>query len=283
MVEVLGVVLVVGRADERRPQPRQREDRAPAAGRDDRPGRERERLVGERDVRPREGRMRGTSASSCSSSGRSRSAHTPVALTTLSARSSKRSPLSASRTQTPRVRPPLVEQVGDLQAVGAHRAEALGLGQDGQHEAAVVGLAVVEEVARGRRAAGQRRQPLDDLVAADDAMALGLPVAVLAAAPAGHRVVEVQAHADHAVGPRAVEGGHDEGQRPDEVRRELDHELALEQRLAHEARDRSSAGSAGRRGRACWSGSRCPRRSRPSRRARPSSRAWPRRARRRRR
>ena len=55
---------------------------------------------------PRDGRMRGTSASSCSSSGRSRSAHTPVALTTLSARTCKRSPLSASRTQTPRVRPP---------------------------------------------------------------------------------------------------------------------------------------------------------------------------------
>ena len=50
-----------------------------------------------------------------------------------------------------------------------------------------------------------------------------------------HRVVEVEAHAHEAVGALAVEGGHDEGQRADEVRRQLDHELALEQRLAHEA------------------------------------------------
>jgi hypothetical protein len=67
-------------------------------------------------------------------------------------------------------------------------------------------------------------------------VALGLPVAVLAPAPAaGHRVVEVQADADHAIRPRAVEGGDHERQRPHEVRREPDHELALEQRLAHEA------------------------------------------------
>ena len=45
---------------------------------------------------PREGRMTGTSASSCSSSGRSRSAQTPVALTTFSARISISSPLSRS-------------------------------------------------------------------------------------------------------------------------------------------------------------------------------------------
>ena len=51
VVEVVAVVVVVGRADQRRAEPRQREDRAPAAGGDDRPVVQRQRLVGERDVR----------------------------------------------------------------------------------------------------------------------------------------------------------------------------------------------------------------------------------------
>ena len=50
-----------------------------------------------------------------------------------------------------------------------------------------------------------------------------------------HDVVEVEADAHHAVGALAVEGGDDERQRLDEVRRERDHQLALEQRLADEA------------------------------------------------
>ena len=185
---------------------------------------------------PREGRMRGTSASSCSSSrtqpiGPHAGGVDHVVRAQLEALAAERV-VHADAARAPAV----VEQIGDLHAVRAHGAEALGLGQHREHEAAVVGLAVVEQVARCRRAAGQRRQPLDDLVAADHAVALGLPVAILAPAPAaGHRVVEVEAHAHHAIGPRAVEGGHDEGQRTDQMRREADHELALEQRLAHEA------------------------------------------------
>jgi hypothetical protein len=50
-----------------------------------------------------------------------------------------------------------------------------------------------------------------------------------------HDVVEVEADADHAVGPGAVEGGDDQRQRLHEVRRERDHDLTLEQRLADEA------------------------------------------------
>ncbi len=50
----------------------------------------------------------------------------------------------------------------------------------------------------------------------------------------GHDVVEVQPDAGAAVGPLAVERGHDERQRVHEVRRERDQELALEQRLADE-------------------------------------------------
>ena len=55
---------------------------------------------------PRLGRITGTSASSCSSSGRMRSAHTPVALTTAPAAIGNVSPVSASRTSAPRARPP---------------------------------------------------------------------------------------------------------------------------------------------------------------------------------
>ena len=55
---------------------------------------------------PRLGRMIGTSASSWSSAGRSRSAHTPVALMTFVARISSSSPDSASRTRAPAARPP---------------------------------------------------------------------------------------------------------------------------------------------------------------------------------
>ena len=66
------LVVVVGRADQRVPEPRQREDRAPAAGRDDRAA---DAAAGPRGASvmwvPRLGRMRGSSASSCSSCGRS--------------------------------------------------------------------------------------------------------------------------------------------------------------------------------------------------------------------
>ena len=56
-----------------------------------------------------------------------------------------------------------------------------------------------------------------------------------AAALDGHDVVEVQPDAGAAVRALAVERRDDERQRVDEVRRQRDHELALEQRLADEA------------------------------------------------
>jgi hypothetical protein len=68
----------------------------------------------------------------------------------------------------------------------------------------------------------------------------GAPVVVGPVAPAapaldGHDVVGVQAESDDAIEPRAVERGHDEPERLDQVRREVDVDLALEQRFAHEA------------------------------------------------
>ena len=53
VVVQLAAEVVVGRAQQRAPEPRQREDRAPAAGRDDRAAAdERQVLVAQRDVRP---------------------------------------------------------------------------------------------------------------------------------------------------------------------------------------------------------------------------------------
>ena len=146
--------------------------------------------------------------------------------------------------------PVLLEQLDDLHAVRADRPEALGLAEHGEHEAHVVGLAVVEEVAGARLAGAQRGQQLDDLLAGDDAMTLRTPRGVgqrrlrarpSPAAPAQalaidrHDVVQVEPDAHETVGSLAVEGRDDERQRVHEVRREGDHQLALEQRLADEA------------------------------------------------
>ena len=133
--------------------------------------------------------------------------------------------------------------------VGEHGPEALGLAEHGQDQPHVVGLAVVEEVAAGRLAAGQRGQQLDHLVAPDHAVARRAPVRVAvevavadaaaaerrAAQPVDrHHVVHVEPEAEQAVRPRAPEGGHDHRQRPHEVRGERGVDLALEQRLADE-------------------------------------------------
>ena len=124
---------------------------------------------------PRLGRMRGSSASSCSSlraqlvgphAGRVddvRRAHVEA------------SPLSQSSALHAVRAPVALEQPGHVEAIGAHRAEALGLAEHGQHEAHVVGLAVVEQVAAGRLARGERGQQLEHLLAGDHAVALRAP------------------------------------------------------------------------------------------------------------
>jgi hypothetical protein len=138
--------------------------------------------------------------------------------------------------------PGALDQPGDIAAVGAHGAEALGLAEHGEHQARVVGLAVVEEIRRGRLALGESRHQLDCLGAVHDAVALGAPIrlavlprAAVAAAAPRHHVVHVQPHAHQAVGALALEGGHQHRQRPDEMGRELDHQRALQQGLANEA------------------------------------------------
>ena len=194
---------------------------------------------------PRLGRMRGTSSSSWSSSGRIWSAHTPVALITFVARISNSPPPRVSVQRTPAARPSSVSSSSTRQRFAQDGAEALRLAEDGQHEPHVVGLAVVEEVGGGRVARRERRQQLLHLVALDDAVLLGAPVLlvherVAAAAPgalqlARHAVVHVQADAEHPVGALPLEARHEHRQRPDEVRRELDQDRALEQGLADQA------------------------------------------------
>ena len=137
----------------------------------------------------------------------------------------------------------LLDELVHLDPVGAHRAEALGLLEHGQHEPGIVGLAVVEEIARGGLAIRQGGQQLDDLLAGDHAVALGVPLgraqllhAPAAAAPGppaggGHDVVHVQADADQQVGARAAEGGHHERKGTHQMRRQADHERALQQSL----------------------------------------------------
>ena len=70
-------------------------------------------------------------------------------------------------------------------------------------------------------------------------MARGAPVVLGAPAAApdavdGHHVVGVQAQPDDAIEPRPVERRDDQPQRLDQVRREVDVDLALQQRLADE-------------------------------------------------
>ena len=50
-----------------------------------------------------------------------------------------------------------------------------------------------------------------------------------------HHVVHVQPDPERPAAAGLAEGGHQEGRRIDEVRRELDHQLALEQRLANQS------------------------------------------------
>ena len=140
------------------------------------------------------------------------------------------------------------EDLGHLGAVQHHRAEALGLAEDREHEPHVVGLAVVEEVGVARVARLERRDHLEHLIAVDRPVAVRRPVEVLvlllggahlaaaAADPGGrHHVVHVEPGADFAVAAPAGEGGDQERRRVDEVRGQLHHQLALEQRLADQA------------------------------------------------
>src|SRR4029077_7292079 len=71
------------------------------------------------------------------------------------------------------------EQAQCVHAVGTARAEALGLAEDGQDQANVVGLTVIEQISAGRLARGERGQQLDDFLARDHNVAIRTPGVVL--------------------------------------------------------------------------------------------------------
>ena len=172
-VEV-AVVVVVGRADERPAEPRQREDRAPAPAGTIAPARSgsRPRTI----VRwvPRLGRICGTPASSWSSSGRSRSAQTPVALTTLA-----RGPRAPRRPRVARAHPARVPAAP--RAAPRRRRRWRRPRRSARPRRARSGRAGHRRSGSRRtgspRSARARRAPAaaDDLVAGDHAVAVGAP------------------------------------------------------------------------------------------------------------
>ena len=132
-----------------------------------------------------------------------------------------------------------------------------------EHEAGVVGLGVVVEVAPGQPVTAQRGHVRHGLVGREalvqlpDAQAAGEVVH-----PHGRAHRSGQAPADEAV---LGEDGDEEGQHVDQVGRRAAEDLALAQRLVDEADLAAAAGSATRRGSAWTTCARCPRRSRPAR------------------
>ena len=232
----VALVVVVGGADQRLPQPRQHEDRAAAAGGRDRSRHHRQRRARHDDVRAAAGsddRHLGLVVQLLGP--QPVGPHAGGVDHVLGADLQLGAGLGVDHAR-PAGAPAVLEQRDGLEPVRDDGAEARGLRQHGQHQPHVVGLAVVEQVAAGRLASGQRRQQLDHLVAGDRAMARGAPVLVVAPAAADrrHDVVHVQPDAGQPVRAGAVEGGHHERERAHEVRGERDVELALEQRLAHE-------------------------------------------------
>jgi hypothetical protein len=149
----------------------------------------------------------------------------------------------------------LLDKLRHLDAVQGNGAEPLGLAEDREDQARVVGLAVVEEVGLARVKCGEGGNQLRGLGARDRAVAVGRPALRIGgrvraltaeghlapslpprADPGGrHHVVHVEADSDQAVLPSLTQARDQERGRIDEVRRHLDHELALEQRLANQA------------------------------------------------
>ncbi len=243
---------------------------------------------------PRLGRIFGISSSASSSPGLIRSAHTPVALTTLSAWTSTRSPDSASVKATPVARPVLLEDLRHLRAVDDHGAEALGLPQHREHEPRIVGLAVVEHVGRARLHRLEGRDQLDGLLARRSsgggratntrprrgARCAGCARARCARSPS-RRTCSGRSRSPGSYAPRRARAPGTASDRRGAARAEP--AAGAPGAPRGPGRDRSSAGSGGRRGPSWTSGSRCPARSRPVPPGRPSSRARRRRAPRRRR
>ena len=229
------LVIVVRGAHKRAPEPGQHEDRAPAAGGNDRARPHVEQIARQREVRAatrpdaRHLLLVVELVRAQTVGPHAGGVHHVVGAQLELAAADHVAHEHARRAAVP------LHQAGHVARVCDHRAEALRLGEDGEHEPGVVGLAVVEEVSGRRLATRERRQHLQHLVAVDGAVALGAPLlALVAPAPPRHHVVHVESHAQHPVGALAAERGDHERQRLHEVRGELHEQRALEQRLAHQ-------------------------------------------------
>ena len=269
------LVVAIGGADQRAPEPGQREDRATAAGGNDCAGREREvraiehevRAAARPDMRQRRSPCAALGLGATGRVGLERDRGDGLGGQLLSpdaggvddvggANLEHLAALAVARTHAGGASLAL-DQLAHAKAIGADRAKTLGLAEDGEHQTDVVGLAVVEQVATGRLARGERGQQVADILARDHAVALRAPrlalgetrphvllaalLGLACTAPAArsqalavdrHDVVQVQPHADQAIGAGTVEGCHHQRQGTHQVRRERDHQLALEQRLA---------------------------------------------------
>ena len=230
------LVVVVGGAHQRAPQPGQNEHGAPAAGGHDRSGLHVEQLAGNREVgaaaRPDAGHLLlGVELVRLQAVGPHPGGVHHVLAAQLELASSHHVVHQHARRAAV-----ALDQAGHVARVGDHGAEALGLGEHGEHEPDVVCLAVVEEVSGRRLAARKGRHHLQHLGAVDRAVARGTPLLVLVAPAAPrHHVVHVEPHAQHPVRALAAERGDHERQRRHDVRRQLHEQRALQQRLAHQA------------------------------------------------
>ena len=203
---------------------------------------------------PRLGAILGTSASSWISSGRMRSAQTPVALITFGARHVEGLPCLGLAARDACRQAVLLNQLRHLDAVQRHHPEAVSLAEDRKHEANVVRLAVVEEIGLTRVPRGESWDQLGGLLAWNRAVPVGRPApgirGLLRALPAKrclpatvaarpdpsrrHHVVGVETDPDQAVLLEVAQRRDQERSRVDEMWRQFNHELALDQGLTHQ-------------------------------------------------
>ncbi len=156
------------------------------------------------------------------------SVQTPVQLITTDAVTVVRSPVSTSSTTAPTTRSPALtssttrRRADDGGAVGRRRADR------GQGVPGVVGLRVVVEEGAGEGVRAQGRGHLERAGAGQLLVPRHRP-------GAAHRVVEGEARRDVGPLPAAPRQRVEEGDRPDEVRRDpAEHQLALLERLPDE-------------------------------------------------
>ena len=255
MVDV-AVVVAVGRADQRPAVPGQREDPAVLARGDDAGGACRSSSSSSETVTwvPRLGEIRGISASSWISSGRIRSAQTPVALITFVRTRPRSSRPSRLRQTTPTALPSVLDQVHDLDAVAAapRRTAPPRRGSSapaarrrsgsrrrcrprGDRAARAPGSA---RSPRPRESCGGDRAPsCSGSGAASDPSPRSAVSRRRSRRPLPTRVVAITSYMFSPIPIRrffwlVAQARHQKRRRIDEMRRQLDHELALEQRLA---------------------------------------------------